>query len=322
MQGVACYYFLLSPKKPREAEMKFRKKLLFYAFFISISYTQKNNAFTIDHLPYQTQANSWVETYLYDTTTKKLLIDQEDLHLIAKLCYFSFLRSQITLKAQEVAYEAITSIWNGWQNIAQKRLDPSGELPHPLSETEKDQTVFWKLHDEHREIGTIYTYAVNEIVHGNALTTIKASKAVEKIRSLARVTVAQALIDVKSIIGKLFYSVRSKLKTTLITTKKGFSLTEHLWKYIPQLALYSFSSANNLNDKVSEEAWNTLKTVQEIGIRTWNAIEEARASFYLAHLKAIYEIAEKIGMREKLSIAFDKNGFITKEKREGGLSTL
>lgn len=290
--------------------------------FFSLLTTQAA-AISLDPTPYTEQANRWVSTYLKNSNN--LVVPAEDFQFIANLCHFSLQRSINTLQAQKKAIEALAIVWGGWQNIAQHRLDPSKEMPHPITAKERTQALelFWQLHDAHQTIGATYTHAVNTIVHGDALTSAKATKSVQVLRDQARTIVAQALSDVRSYLGDLFYIPKGP-KTTQATVdevgnmmRKGFSLFDHLWSYIPQLAVYSFVKADELNNKVSEESWNTLKTIQDVGIRTWKAIEKARASFYLAHYKATLSAMVELDLDEQYkTVVFNVDGLVSPPKRK------
>jgi len=257
--------------------------------------------FSLDTTHDKTQTNKWIKGYLYDG---KLLIPEEDLQLIANLCYFSFQRSHLTLKAQARALKTMSSVWNGWQNIAQTRLNPSKIAPHKIAQQEKSSEKFWSLHDAHQNIGAAYAHAVNAIVDTELLKTTKAAKAVSVMRSQARAVVAQALVDVRTLLGNLFQTKKG-------IVKKGVALFDYLKSYLPQLAVFSFSEANTLNNVVSEDGWSVLFTIQKIGARTWRAIEEARASFYLARYNGLIKVMSKNNLPKKyFEILFDHEGVL------------
>ena len=277
-----------------------------------IFFNQQCRSFSLYDEPYRREAEQWSSSYLCNKQGN-LIISVHDLQLIANLCYFSFMRSYCTLKAQEVALETVTAVWEGWQNIACKRLDPSGDTLYEITDEQKEKTTkrFWEAHDQHCTIGAIYTHATNEVVHGDALTTVKALTGTNDMRSRARGVVAQALLDIRSVLGNLFYTPQKK---SLGYLWKGWSLVKHLSAYIPQLALSSFVQADNLNNTVSTKAWKTVETIQNVGVQTWEKIEEARASFYLAHYCAVCTVMEKLQL--KVSIVFDENGFLFKNDNQ------
>jgi len=272
----------------------------------------------IDKTEYQKQALSWIQKHVYNKN-QGLLVPDKDLQLIANLCYFSFMRSYCTLKAQEKALETLESVWNGWQNIAQTRLNPSDRVPHPIKPQQKKQTTnkFWALHDEHHTIGKTYTQAVEDMVNGEALSSAGALKAVQAVRSSARSIVASALCRVQTHLNSLLHGLIGK------KSKKGFSWLSHLWNYVPQLAVKSFAQADALNNTVSEESWQAVLKMQHIGSQTWRAIEEARGSFYLAHYEAVLHVMEKENIAQQYkTIVFDTDGLIPEGKRKKALTTI
>jgi len=235
-----------------------------------------------------------------------LLIYPKEAQLIANVIYFSFKRSYCTLEAQDAALKSLHSLWNGWQNIAQTRLDPSKQQSHQISNYEKQHSIssFWSKHDQHLKIGKIYTQTVNHVAKGNFLLTVNAKDSIINMRNQAKAIVAQAIVDVKNYIGQLFYTQKKYPKNY-----KKFNFLDYLWKYIPQLAMGSFVEANKANDKISEEGWKIVMQIQQVGKTTWQMIEQERASFYLAFYKAIWHIIKNLELEnDYLKIAFDQNG--------------
>lgn len=252
---------------------------------------------------YYHQGVSWRHQYI-ENPDGQLLVTPHDICLIANLIYLSYARSILTLAAQDAALQTLDYIWKEWQNIAQTRLDPSVSLPYPhLEEKNYNPKGLLKLQQRHRSFGKAYTHAVTNIVNGHLLESSEAYLAVHEIRKLARYQVMYALLDVKQQLGSFFASQKNEppLKT---------NFTDFIWSYIPQLALHSFVEANNINTTISEEGWNTLKSIQKVGNQTWRAIEEARAAFYFGYYTALYETIEKLNFPAKISIMFDEFGII------------
>jgi len=264
-----------------------------------------SHGFVLNEKTFQKESQQWIETYIWNKQ-KGLMIPKEDLQMIANLCYFSFQRSHATLKAQQKALRLLSTIWNGWQNIAHTRLDPSQNTPHTIKQAEKNLSCpeFWTLHDEHRTLGKTYSHTVEIIVDAEAVTTVKALNAIKTMRSESRAVVAQALVDIKKLLGKLFHEPAKKSTSC----KKGLELLNYLWDYIPKLALLSFSEADKLNNKVSQDGWTVLHTIQDVSSRTWQALEEARASFYLARYNALYKVF--VETKTPRLILFDQSGLI------------
>jgi len=292
-----------------------KKTLLFLVTIMLV--TTKTKTLTLDDTPHHQQAQTWAATYLYNESTGTLMITHKELQLITNLCYFSLQRSLATLNGQTAARNALTHVWHGWQNIAHTRLDPSKQLPHIITQQEKEQTIkqFWSMHDHCRLVGTTYTHAVKTVVQENTLKTASALRAVQLLRESTRALIAQALTDIRSYLDILFYDPRKS--SGLITRKnKIFSFLDYIWDYVPKLAVYSFSEADVLNNTVSEETWKTLEAIQQVSSQTWQAIEKARGSFYLAHYKVLHTIMEHADIDNRYkTIMFDQYGIIAKNKR-------
>jgi len=260
--------------------------------------------FFIDDRPYRKKAVKWVKKYILDSYGSSIVYPKE-IQMIANLIYFSFKRSHATLQAQSVALKTLESIWNGWQNIAQTRLDPSKNRPNPIVEHEKNNSLstFWEYHDQHETMGKTYTQMVDNIVHGDSLFSIHAKNAVDDMRNAARGVVAKSIADIREYVGQLFYNEKK--------SKKNIKFLDFLWDYLPNLAMTSFVTANNTNDLVSEKSWAVLLKIQQIGKKTWQMIEEERAAFYLAYYKAIWAVMQKLRLEnEYRKIMFDQNGEI------------
>jgi len=258
------------------------------------------------------QTNEWTEKYIYNEHDG-LLIPHEDLQLIANLCYVSFQRSHFTLEAQACALKTLSSVWNGWQNIAQTRLTPAKQTPHTISEKEKNfLKTFWNLHGKQQKSAKAYAYAVDAIVDTEMLRTTIASTAVSVMRSQARSIVAQALVDVKKLLGDLFFTSQKKG----ILAEKALNLLDHLKTYIPQLAVYSFSEADTISTYASEDGWKALYTIQDVGVKTWEAIENARAEFYRSRYNSVVDIIKKNKLPKScFEILFYEDGAIIYNKK-------
>ncbi|MFC1841459.1 hypothetical protein ACFLYA_00105 [Candidatus Dependentiae bacterium] len=258
---------------------------------------------------YQKQAMDWLRDYILDYEGN-LLIYPKEVQLIANLIYFSFKRSYCTLQGQEISLPYLDTLWRGWQNMAQTRLDPSKEQPYTFNDYEKsyDMAYFWHIHDEHMRIGKTYAKTVESFKEDNILLSITAADSVKHMRNQARTVVAQSIIDVRNYIGELFYT--DKMHTKQNT--KSLNFIDFLYSYIPQLAVSSFVEANKANDIVSEESWNILMKIQQVGVQTWHMIEQERASFYLAFYKAIWHAIRILDAEDDyLYIIFDQNGLLS-----------
>lgn len=276
---------------------------------------------TLEINPYANQARSWVKSHI-GSMEKGILIEQHDLHFIANLVYFSYYRSKITLDAQECTLDALNSIWQSFENITHTRLNPSHGIPHAIFPHQQEALLekFLRIAPKHRTVGTTYSHAIELIVDGNILQSAHALKGMLAVRSEARAVVAQALCDVKQILGTLYGDARTKAcdvvqhMATQEQSSRGFPFLDYLWTYIPQLAMQSFIEADNLNNILSQEAWDALQKGISVATQTWQTVETARASYYLAHYKALYDILQTVDC-EFRTIMFNENGLIPLEHR-------
>lgn len=279
--------------------------------------------YTISEL--EQQAQDWIYTYIF-TKDGNPCISDFDMQCIANLVYFSWLRSAITLQAQEQALNTINIIWKGWQNIAQTRLDPSGDLPYVILPEHKNETItlFWEAVNLHKSIGMIYSYTVKMILDKQILTPL-ALDAVADLRNRSRSEVIASLTDIRKQLGEFFHIKSISTNDNSITLdpdfeqkecKKSTNILDYIYAYIPQLALNSFVEANELNNIVSEEGWNALSTIQEIGNKTWKAIEDARCEFYHAYYSMLIAALKKYKRPDScMPVMFDEKGFIDKTEQ-------
>jgi len=182
------------------------------------------------------------------------------------------------------------------------------QTTYSTKQKKKSVKQFWAAHDEHQTAGSAYAQTVEAIVNGDALASAGALKAVQKMRSRARSVIAGALADVRAHVGTLVHMLTAK------KTKSISSWIHHAWNSIPHLALTSFAKAEELNNTVSEESWNAMLTVQTIGVQTWQSIEQARASFYLAHYREVMSILNTVDRAQKYrAILLDQHGLLPKK---------
>ncbi|TET06109.1 hypothetical protein E3J79_03075 [Candidatus Dependentiae bacterium] len=292
--------------------------LTIFSSFSTASYT---------HPQLEEQARSWLYRYVL-TEEGSTRISHYDIQAIANLLYLSWCRSVITLEAQYKALQTVDIIWKGWQNIAQTRLDPSIDIPYAILPEQQEAIIkdFWTLAQQHRSIGITYSYAVKMILEKQILQTTFALDGVATMRNGARAVVLDSFLDVRNQLGEFFHlsnktqSLLADLQPTDIMIdldldleehKKGINLLDYISIYIPQLALHSFVEANNTHNLVSEEGWQVLKMIQEIGNQTWKTIEEARADFYRAYYMALFNAIKQYNLPDScLLLMFNEQGII------------
>lgn len=293
--------------------MVIKRLILAFVFFCSTSFL---SAITLDTSPYQSEANNWIHTYVV-SPNKKIVMSNQDLQLVANLLYFSFLRSAVTLEAQDIACSTLEIAWQGWQNIAQTRRNPSLQTPYQTDYGMQSNLFqdFLQAQYFHRKIGLTYAECAEVAVKGKMLTN-NAQEAVTALREQARIIVAHAFLDVKKILGELynFAAEHTRAKSELdelIEYQSRFDLMETISTYIPSLAMKSFVEADHINTKASEQSWQVVSTINKVSKEIWQAIEVARASYYLAHYNALMPVLKEYAIDiNSQQIMFDENGIL------------
>lgn len=244
---------------------------------------------------YQPYAVQWADQYIRNADGS-LAITRNDLDMIKKLVDSSLRRAQITLLVQQHAWKTIELFWQGWQNFAQTRLNPSKDRPFTLDENKHEKAdQFWQLLAHYDYICSEYAHIAQEVVHGNLLETDRAKQSVDKMRQDVRVFMVHALSDVKKHLEAL-YSITFKVSpqelVDIFETEqlKSFSLSSFLIDYIPSLAMHKFIHADAFYTGLSQEGFDVLSKIQLIGNQAWDAIEIARSHFYAALLDEISDL--------------------------------
>ncbi len=293
--------------------MKQLNHLLLLISFLNIHYIFSE--ITLDTKPYEAQARAWVKTYISP---------KSDIALIANLIYFSFLRSAATLAAQDTAAKALESTLEGYQNIARTRMNPSHDLPYPVNFDEQQQLFeqFAEVQYSHRTIGMAYSHCAEYAVNSSSLKN-DCKKAVEELRLSARKVVTQAVLDIKRILGELYDFAAAHARTEQETDEYRFDIMEMIGSYIPYFAVQSFLEAERINNQATEHSANILLTITQVSKKVWEAIEQARASYYLAHYRSLQDMLKNNGIDlQRIPIMFDEYGSIPQSKQRASLPPL
>lgn len=307
--------------------MRYKVYILVIFSLLSRGFQCPASDYTIDPIPYLEHAKLWTENYIY--REHKPLVSDQDLQALANIAYFSYYRSKITLDAQEASIQVLDTFWNNHENIATTRRNPSIMTPHPIDASKQEALARHSIHlsTQHQLIGTIYANLVEAGVHGDLLHAALALKGLQALRNNARVVVAQALLDVRALLGTLYYSAQKstqQLNESLDTQEQGvrsiMGVINFVSGYLPHLALQSLVDADNFNNRISSEGWQTFMGIQDISYQTWRMVEQARASFYQAHYQMIYTIMQELRLPATyFTIMIDEHGIIAPENQ---VSTL
>ena len=297
----------------------------FSLFINSFEYNPANHL-AINPDEYQKIAHDWVSTYIADVSTGLKLTKDQAL-LLLTMTYAGFQRSRTTLEAQEVAYQTLQTVWQGWQNIAQSRRNPG--LPPAYSLCLKQQqgvlNSFVVAQKFHRTSGSLYNHSLNYLVEHNSSSSYALYKPLNELRDQARLIIVDAFLDIKKQLGDFFaLLVESASKSAELEdeinqasqdVKRLFGI-ENLAEYVTPFAVQSFVQADKSYKKVSESSWQVVSTIQEASIVLWRAIEKARGAYFLALYKECYNALIQAGMSEQEFVAaFDDQGFIRVEDR-------
>ncbi|CAN5129440.1 hypothetical protein BH09DEP1_BH09DEP1_2380 [soil metagenome] len=271
------------------------KQSSFLLFLLSISFPILS---TIDPHTYQKDAQEWINQYIQKDT--KLLVSASDLQLIANLFYFSYLRSFETIKAQSAARKTFESLWHGWQNIAHTRMNPSLKAPHliDLDQQQQHYSAFTKAQQDHRRVGLTYSHIAEATIKQHYLSK-DAEEAVVRLREHARTIVAHAFLDAKKIVGDLYEVAIEGLRDPENSPAIRFDVLETISYYLPILSMQSFIEAEKAQLKTSEHSWQIISTMLGVNMTIWDAIETARASYYLAHYNALAQLMAKYSLEKK-----------------------
>ncbi len=276
---------------------------------------------------YRQEAHNWISTFVI-SPQKKLTMSGADLQICANLFYFSYLRSAATLKAQDIACKTMESMWHGWQNIAQTRMNPSHELPYQCDSERQERLYkdFVKAQSYHRSIGQTYAHIAEVAVNENFLAPYS-QEAVLFARERSREVVAIAFLEIKKILGEMLSFASSHLKSEWIEwddeVQNRFDLIDTIGGYIPYFAVKSFIEIERINTQASEQSWNVVSTICGVSKQMWEAIEVARASYYLALYQELLFLMQEYKIpADYLMIMVDHAGIISADHQKSCLPVL
>lgn len=266
-------------------------------------------------------AQAWVNAYLFNRYGQRIATDIE-LQYVANLFYLSYRRAQETIRMQRVASDALKGIWEAWQNVAQRRLEPSNPAPYKIDVAQQAQNSqdFWRQYALHQRINSTYDSANTHITHGDLIGNSIVKQGISDMRKEARRIMLEALGDFKQHLGKLFdYVFKPTFKNDREVVR---GIADFVTSYIPQLAANQFIHADALHTKMSEETLQVLATIQTIGVQTWDVIERSRMAFYKAHYAHVYYTMQRFQVPTyHFTIQFDENGLIPVSNQQQFLPT-
>ena len=238
---------------------------------------------------YSVYASRWVKEYIFDQQGD-LRIPLQDLKVIRELIQLSADRAELTLQAQEIALQTITTLRQAWHNLSMTRLNPSHARPHVVNRAACcSLEEFWNIMDAQEACCAAYSRFSQKVVYEDALLEKSSKDAVAEFRAQARIFMVDSLADVKKQLGGLYdIAFNKSLEIDLQQAEEDLpylrmiNIAEFILSYVPNLAMHSFIHADKAHNMISAEGWSVLEKIEQIGNQVWDAIEKARLAFYRA----------------------------------------
>ncbi len=242
---------------------------------------------------YSQEAHDWAYNAFFSPTST---ISQEEQHIIFHYVYCAYWRSRATIEAQKAATAMLDTVWKGWQNIAQTRMNPSLKTPHIIDYQVQAKIFeqFQQAQIDHQYYRQSYDIAAEYAVKGPYSNAHK--NAVTILRDRARQIIMKEFLDVKKTLGDLFEVACGQIRTDdelgefddYLLDVTRFDYLDSLISLIPtNYASKSFIEAEKLQNSASKKTWQTFETITMVNQKIWDAVETARMEYYEAHYHAI-----------------------------------
>lgn len=248
---------------------------------------------------YQQEAREWAYNAFFSPSST---INTEERNIILNYIYCAYWRSHATIEAQKVACTMLETVWKGWQNIAQTRMNPSLKAPYLIDYTAQEQLFknFQQVQIEHQKHRQTYDIAAEYTIKGTHSKAHYAAVAV--LRDQARHIIVKEFLNVKKTLGDLFEFACGHFRCTPEMNDPEdairFDYLDTLASFIPPLyATHSFIEAEKLQNAASKTTWQTLETITMVNQKIWEAVETARMEYYKAHYHAIIYYLQERNLR-------------------------
>lgn len=247
---------------------------------------------------YSQEAREWAYNAFFSPMST---INEEERNVILHYVYCAYWRSRATIEAQDAASAMLETVWKGWQNIAQTRMNPSLKAPYVI-DYQVQERIFEKFknaqvnHQHHRQM---YDVAAEYAVKGPYSNAHK--NAVTLLRDRARQIIVKEFFDIKKTLGDLFDFACGNLRydQEINILDQEFDVTrfdylDTLLSLIPaSYAAQSFIEAEKLQNTASKKAWQAFESITIVNQQIWHAVETARMEYYEAHYNAILYYLEQ-----------------------------
>lgn len=261
------------------------------------SYTYPTS--TSSSIKYKQEALDWAYNAFFSPTST---ISEEERSIILNFIYCAYWRSRSTIEAQKAATDMLETVWKGWQNIAQTRMNPSLKAPY-IIDYKIQEEIFKKFQDaqiDHQNHRQTYDMAAEYTIKGSHSKAHSA--AVTILRDRARHIIMKEFFDVKKTLGDLFEFACGHFRSIAEQDENidinRFHYLDTLASLIPtSYATHSFIEAEKLQTIASKQTWQTFQTITMVNQKIWNTIETARLEYYEAHYDAIIYYLQQKNLR-------------------------
>lgn len=247
-----------------------------------------------------------------------------DAQILLNVIYWSYLRAEATLTAQDIVFDHFRQSWQLWLNCATPRRNPRTALPYP-GVTSIDSTLANSALQIQTAVNATYCKALEYSIEQNSRIISPAVKefianARTEVRNTLAQTMVTSLIDLEQTfqtVHNLIESVHSKkfiLDMQEITQKymhdKNF-LTDGIDYLIHGLALQSFAQFDKKYLTNSDNFFSMLAETQTMYTQVWQQLETIRATYYKQLYTTLYATMTELNFPSSSFLCiFDENGII------------
>jgi hypothetical protein len=233
----------------------------------------------------------------------------QDAQILLNVIYWSYLRSETTLAAQEMIFEHFQQSWRVWLNSITTRRNPRTAIPYP--EIKQLDATYVNLATQAQDmVQKTYLSALQFSIEENSLPISPAVKAyIEAARAEVRTqlahTLVSSLVDVEKALQKLY----------TLMQHKNF-IQDGIEYVVNGLALQSFAQFDKKYLTSSDQFFRMLAETQVMYSEVWEKLEGIRAHYYKNLYHTVYTTMTELHCApESFLAAFDEHGYIPQEKQ-------
>lgn len=240
----------------------------------------------------------------------------QDAQILLNVLYWSYLRSETTIAAQEMIFDHFQQSWRVWLNSITTRRNPRTALPYPEMEPLEATSVNFAARAQEL-VQKSYLAALQYSIEENSLLLSPAVKAyIEAARAEVRTQLAQtlvsSLVDVEKALQKLY----------ALMQHKNF-IQDGIEYVVNGLALQSFAQFDKKYLTSSDQFFRMLAETQTMYSEVWKQLEEIRAQYYKNLYHTVYTTMTELHYApESFLAAFDEHGYTPREKQTEPLPAI